>query len=131
MDPEDVDVTEVTVDDDGKVEITYQISGLDPLDQIVTEKTVESEGVASDIADGLQEVRIGHDMIFGYPLDTHSDIPSNELYNTTSDTSSDPFSIFSCLFSSRFNIPYLGWLRQCGGGTCRRPDHHCRSDRHP
>ena len=56
VDPEDVDITEVTVEDDGSVEVTYEIHGLDPLDQIATEKTVESEGVANDIADSLQEV---------------------------------------------------------------------------
>ena len=61
MDAEDVDITEVTIDEDtGDVEITYQISDLDPMDQISVEKTVESEGVASDIAESLQEAGFDH-----------------------------------------------------------------------
>ena len=67
VDAEDVDITEVTVNDEGQIDITYQISGVDPLDQIAMEKTVESEGVANDIADNLQEA--GFDNVEVAPAD--------------------------------------------------------------
>ena len=52
---DEVEVTGVARDDDGDVVVTYQITGVDTLDQIDTAGTMESEGMASAIADNLQD----------------------------------------------------------------------------
>ena len=56
VDAEDVDITSVETDEKGAVIVTYQVSDVDPLDQIAVEKAVESDAMADVIADNLQDV---------------------------------------------------------------------------
>ena len=56
VDPEDVDITDVSRDEEtGAINVTYQVTGVDEMDQISTQKDAESNDMADAIADNLQE----------------------------------------------------------------------------
>ena len=56
VDLKDVQVTDVVVDDHGAVTMSYQVVGVDPLEQIATSNSVQSMGMADNIAQNLQKV---------------------------------------------------------------------------
>ena len=56
VDPEDVDVTDVSINEEtGAVTVTYQVTGVDELDQIDAQKGAESDEMAEAIASNLQD----------------------------------------------------------------------------
>ena len=67
VDPEDVRITDVTVDERGAVSITYQVADVDPMDQITVQKGAESMGMADIIAANLQQA--GFDQVEVEPAD--------------------------------------------------------------